>query len=83
MHESVAGFLLGLTGWTFASEVSFSIWGERGVIDILAWHEPSRSLLVIELKTALVDVNELVGNMDRKRRLAAVVARERGWDARP
>ena len=81
MHESVAGFLLGLTGWTFASEVSFSIWGERGVIDILAWHEPSRSLLVIELKTALVDVNELVGNMDRKRRLAAVVARERGWDA--
>ena len=63
-----------------APEVSFSIYGERGVIDILAWHESTRSLLVIELKTAIADVNELLGTADRKRRLAAQIARDRGWD---
>lgn len=34
-------------------EVSFSIYGQRGVIDILAWHAATRSLLVIELKTEM------------------------------
>ena len=68
MHESFGTFLGSLPGWAFAPEVSFSIWGERGVIDILAWHAPTRSLLVIELKRAIVDVNELVGSVDRKRR---------------
>ena len=56
-------------------EVSFSIYGERGVIDILAWHPGRRALLVIELKTDLVDIkNELLGTFDRKRRLAARMA---------
>jgi transcriptional regulator with XRE-family HTH domain len=81
LHETVAAHFLGLPGWHLAPEVSFSIFGERGVIDILAFHEPTRSLLVIELKTAIVDVNELVGGMDRKRRLATRVAAERGWHA--
>lgn len=62
------------------AEVSFSIYGERGVIDILAWHATSRVLLVIELKTEIVDFNELMGTFDRKCRLAAGVARSRGWD---
>jgi hypothetical protein len=63
-------------------EVSFSIFGERGVIDVLAWHAATRTILVIELKTVIADVNELIGNVDRKRRLAPRVAAERGWDAR-
>jgi HTH-type transcriptional regulator/antitoxin HipB len=80
LHELVAGwFAEQLPEWVLAPEVSFSIYGERGVIDILAWHEKTRSLLVIELKTAVADVNELLGTMDRKRRLAAQVAEERGW----
>jgi transcriptional regulator with XRE-family HTH domain len=83
LHELVARwFAEQLPDWVLAPEVSFSIYGERGVIDILAWHEPTRSLLVIELKTAIGDVNELLGTMDRKKRLAAQVAHERGWDAR-
>ena len=65
----------------FEPEVSFSIYGERGIIDILAWHAATRSLLVIELKTLIVDVQALVGDVDRKRRLAKQVARDRGWDA--
>jgi DNA-binding Xre family transcriptional regulator len=67
--------------WQVFPEVSFSIWGERGVIDLLAWHPGRRALLVIELKTELVDVGETIGTMDRKQRLAAKVAAERGWDA--
>ena len=79
LHEEVAGRLLGLAGWQVAPEVSFGIWGERGVIDILAWHQPTRSLLVIELKTELVDFNELLGTLDRKVRLAREIAADRGW----
>jgi transcriptional regulator with XRE-family HTH domain len=80
LHESVATFILTLPGWEFVPEVSFSIYGERGVIDILAWHAATRTLLIIELKTAIVDVQELVGSMDRRRRLAGPIARQRGWD---
>jgi transcriptional regulator with XRE-family HTH domain len=82
LHELVARWFADqLPEWVLAPEVSFSIYGERGVIDILAWHEPTRSLLVIELKTAIADVNELLGTADRKKRLAAQVARDRGWHA--
>ena len=83
LHELLARWFADqLPEWVLAPEVSFSIYGERGVIDILAWHEPTRSLLVIELKTAIADVNELLGTADRKRRLAAQVAQDRGWDPR-
>jgi hypothetical protein len=34
---------------------------------------------VLELKTELVDLNELLGTLDRKRRLATAVADGRGW----
>jgi transcriptional regulator with XRE-family HTH domain len=68
-------------GWQVAVEVSFSIAGERGLIDLLAWHPVTRALLVIELKTEIVDAQELLGVLDRKTRLAARIARERGWVA--
>jgi hypothetical protein len=62
-------------------KISFSLYGERGAIDQLGWHARARHLLVIELKTELVDVNELLGTFDRKIRLARVIARERGMVA--
>lgn len=68
-------------GWEVRPEVSFSIFGERGVIDLLAWHAGSRAVLVIELKTQIVDVGELLGTLDRKTRLAREVATGLGWDA--
>jgi hypothetical protein len=54
--------------------------GNGRVIDILAWHPGRRAALVIELKTEIVDVNDLMATMDRRRRLAWRIARERGWD---
>ena len=81
LHELVARWFAEVVpAWVLAPEVSFSIYGERGVIDILAWHRGRRALLIIELKTDIVDVNDLVGSMDRRRRLARKIAAERGWD---
>ena len=80
MHEAMARYFQRLPAWVVEPEVSFSVFGERGVIDILAWHPTSRMLLVIELKTEIVDLNELLGTHDRKRRLAWTIARDRGWD---
>jgi transcriptional regulator with XRE-family HTH domain len=80
LHDLVATmFAAELPAWVVAPEVSFAIYSERGVIDILAWHPTRQALLVIELKTDIVDVNELVGTVDRKRRLAPDVVRKRGW----
>jgi HTH-type transcriptional regulator / antitoxin HipB len=82
LHEDVARWLARrYPEWVVAAEVSFSIDGDRGIVDILAWHSARRALLVIELKTDIVDVNELLGTHDRKRRLARRIARERGWPA--
>ena len=81
LHEVVAEeFARRVPAWRLAPEVSFSIYGERGVIDLLAWNLAHRALLVIELKTDIADVNELIGTFDRKVRLAWRVAEERGWD---
>jgi transcriptional regulator with XRE-family HTH domain len=66
-------------GWVAHPEVSFSLRGERGLIDILAWHPVTRTLLVIEVKTEIVDVGETVGTLDRKRRLAPEIAGRFGW----
>ncbi len=82
LHESVArSFKDRWPAWVVVPEASFAIYGERGVIDILAWQPGHRALLVIELKTDIVDVNELLGTLDRKGRLARQVALERGWAA--
>jgi len=56
MHEAVAGLFASSEGWVIEPEVSFSIHGERGIIDILAWHPGRRMLLVVELKTEVVAV---------------------------
>jgi hypothetical protein len=80
MHELVAERLAVLSDWEFASEVSFSEWGERGVVDILAWHRLTRTLLIIELKTELPHPAGLVAQVDRYRRLGPAIGRARGWN---
>lgn len=81
IHEAIARRFGELAGWALEPEVSFSSYGERGVIDGLAWHAATRSLLILELKSEIVDLNDLMGSVDRKRRLAAEIAASRGWTA--
>lgn len=57
-------------GWSVRAEVSFNHFGERGRIDLLAWHPMTATVLVVELKTDLVDVQQLLGSMDVKARVA-------------
>jgi transcriptional regulator with XRE-family HTH domain len=71
--------LLALDGWTTIPEATFQVGGERGSIDILAWHEATGTLLVIEVKSVVPDVQATVGGIDRKTRIAPTLARERGW----
>lgn len=76
--ETVVGWLTSL-GWQVATEVSFSIRGERGSIDVLAFHPATATLLVVEAKSVVPDVQATLVTLDRKLRLASEIGRERGW----
>jgi len=65
-------------GWLVRAEVSFNRYGDRGRIDLLAYHAASHVLLVIEVKTVLWDLQALLGGLDVKVRVAPFVARELG-----
>lgn len=80
MHEATFRWLNEIGGWFALPEVSFARNGERGVIDIVAWHAASRIMLVIELKTRIVDINDLMATMDVRRRVAWQIAEDHGWD---
>jgi len=70
-----------LEGWEYEAvpEASFNHYGDRGRMDLLAWHAATRTLVVVEIKTLIVDAQGLLGPLDTKVRVAAAVARERGW----
>jgi hypothetical protein len=69
-------------GWAVDAEVTFNHYGERGSIDLLAYHRASGTLVVIEIKSAILDVQSTLSTLDRKVRIARDLARERGWDFR-
>lgn len=74
--------LLGDEGWEVAPEVSYSVFGERGSIDLLAWHPETATLLVVEVKSEIATVEGTFRKHDEKVRLAGRVAAERfGWVA--
>jgi len=77
----VRGVVARLTarGWQTLPERTFSVWGERGAIDVLAWHAAEKALLCVEVKTRLPDLQDLLSTMDRKRRLAPGLVWELGW----
>jgi transcriptional regulator with XRE-family HTH domain len=74
--------ILASDGWLYATEVSLSIYGERGSIDILAFHPIERIVLIIEVKSVIPDMQATFMTPDRKARLALEIARERGWIGR-
>lgn len=81
-HASLAEqmiMLLTRHGWASVPEATFQVYGERGSIDILAWHPVSRILLVIEIKSVVPDVQATLSGVDRKARLAPTLARDRNW----
>lgn len=71
--------LLRRMGWDVRTEVTFWIRGERGSVDILAWHESTQTLLVTEIKSVVPDVQATLSSMDRKARLGFDIAATVGW----
>lgn len=65
--------------WLVKVEVSFNIRGERGSIDILAFHPATGIVLVVEVKSVVPDVQATLFVFDRKCRLALEIARDQGW----
>ncbi len=81
-HAALVELVLGLlreAGWEAIPEVSFAIDREHGSIDILAWHRATQTLLVIEVKSVVPDVQATIHVFDRKVRLSSRIAAERGW----
>jgi transcriptional regulator with XRE-family HTH domain len=81
LHERLANRLGAEPGWVSAAEISYSIWGERGVIDRLAFHAERRMLAVFEIKADLSDPAGLIAQLDRYRRLAPEIGKSHGWKA--
>src|SRR5689334_24655724 len=79
MAEFLVAWLSGFAGWVVRAEVSYSEFGERGAIDLLCWHPATRSLLVIEIKTELLEFGSLLAKLDEKGRLAPKIALRFGW----
>jgi transcriptional regulator with XRE-family HTH domain len=85
-HSLVVGAvaaLLRANDWFVQVEVTYSVFGERGSIDLLAFHRATQTLLIIEVKTEITSVEETIRRHDVKVRLAAEIAAERfGWSSR-
>jgi transcriptional regulator with XRE-family HTH domain len=79
--DSVAA-MLHRYGWTVLVEYTFNHFGDRGSVDLIGWHPERRALALIEVKSRIVDQQDLHAAMSRKRRIVpSLLARERGWQA--
>jgi transcriptional regulator with XRE-family HTH domain len=73
--------MLEALGWDVAVEVTFSVFGDRGSIDVLAVLPSSRLALIVEVKTELTSIEETIRRLDVKDRLGGRIVRDRlGWD---
>lgn len=67
-------------GWEVIVEYTFNHYGDRGSVDVIAWHVGERCLFIIEVKSRLLDTQETLAALGRKARVVpALLARERGW----
>jgi transcriptional regulator with XRE-family HTH domain len=72
---------LAADGWLTRTEVTFSEFGERGSIDVLAFQAATGALLVVEVKSVVPDLQAMLSSLDRKWRLGRAVASAIGWQA--
>jgi transcriptional regulator with XRE-family HTH domain len=84
-HAALGGALAALLvddGWQVQLEVTYAIDGDRGSIDLLAFHPARAALLVSEIKTDVTSADATLRRHDEKVRLAHAIARDRfGWVA--
>lgn len=78
LQRDVADHLT-LLRWDVSVEVSFNHFGDRGRVDVLARRADRSVVLVIEVKSALGDLQETLGRLDIKARLGRRIATDAGW----
>src|SRR5437762_9067185 len=70
-------------GWQTLPELTFSRFGERGSIDVFAWHAAFGAVLLIEVKSEVYSVEETLRRFHVKVRLASDIANDHlGWRPR-
>jgi hypothetical protein len=65
-------------GWLVYAEVSFNHFGDRGRCDLVAWHPATRTLLIVEVKSAIGNLQETLGRLDIKVRLGSEIGASLG-----
>jgi transcriptional regulator with XRE-family HTH domain len=69
-------------GWQSLVEYTVNVYGERGSVDVIGWHAATRTLLIVEVKSRIVDQQDLFAKVHRKCRIVpGELATERGWRA--
>jgi transcriptional regulator with XRE-family HTH domain len=74
--------ILMAAGWDVIPEATFNHFGERGSIDVLAFHPKYGALLIVEVKSVVPDMQAMLAGLDRKVRVAPDLARDHGWTVR-
>jgi transcriptional regulator with XRE-family HTH domain len=84
-HAALVDLVIGLlrtSGWEVQTEYSFNHYGDRGSVDVLAWRSLSRTLLIIEVKSELRDVQATLRALDVKARVVpGCLRQDRRWQA--
>jgi transcriptional regulator with XRE-family HTH domain len=65
--------------WAVVAEASFNEYGDRGRMDLLAWHPGRQILAVVEIKSEVADAQSLLGSLNVKVRVAPRVSLSLGW----
>jgi transcriptional regulator with XRE-family HTH domain len=78
---SASADLLGGLGWEVHPEVTYSIYGERGSVDILGVRAAERAVLIEEAKSEIGSLEQTVRKLDEKKRLVTerIMADRFGW----
>ncbi len=80
---AAAASVLADHGWSPVTEVTFSVYGERGSIDLIGLHAQTASVALVEAKTEITSFEEMERRFDVKARLVPRIVEERfGWQPR-
>ncbi len=81
LQDRVAA-ILAASGWEVLPEETFNHYGERGSVDLVGWRTDRRALLLVEVKSELVDLQETIRTLGVKTRIVPeAMRRSRGWAA--
>jgi transcriptional regulator with XRE-family HTH domain len=82
-HAAIVEYTVGWLrrrGWEVLVEYGFNHYGERGSVDIVAWHPRFRALLLVEVKTRFVDLQDMLATFARKIRVVPeLLVESHGW----